>query len=409
MAYNSLRRFFTFAELWFASHCDSTIAIVVKGLLNRVFERIRPLSISLIEGTVNGDRITTLFFGNVPKAHQLANSIYSEITKISALGTTLSLHASRADLQHVDAIAIDARKHNIKKFLSLGYLILPNISFVLDLHKPADQICQAMSKRRRRDIRRISRQDFGYTVSTRRVQDFDFFYWKMCLPYAEERFGEAAMLSPYTILKSYYKANGGIIFLTKHTEPLAGILFQIRKDTIYALGYGVYDGNTDLVKKLAGTAALHLLIKWARSKGLKWLDYGKTVPFFEDGIFRYKKEWGMAIKPHQEQPYCVLKLNPHSKKAISLLQKNPFIIYDKVTLRGCVLYESRPKKELQNTWTRYYLPGLNAVMMLFYDRHIHTYNIMHFPAKEDSSQTPIKPKPIISQAITRADQLTHFS
>ena len=407
MAYNRLRRFFPFAEQWYASRCNSPSTTILKQLLNRLFGRTRRLSIFLIEGTVSGDRSTALFLGNMQKAHQLACALYSETTKISTLGTTLACHASQADPSQVDAIMIDARNHDIKKLQRLGYLILPNISFTLDLQQPTDQIRRAMSRRRRRDIRGISQQNYGYVISTHRVQDFDFFIWKMYLPYATKRFSKAAMLSPYDILKGYYKGNGGIVFVTKHKKPLAGILFQIRKDTIYALVYGVYDGDAGFVKNQAGTAALHFLIKWAKNKGLSWLDYGRTVPFFNDGIFTYKKEWGMTIKPHHEQPYCALKLNPTSKKAISLLQKKPFIIYDKGALRGCVIHDSRPRKEeLKSIWARHYSPGLDSLTLLFYDYNTHTCRIKQFPNKDADFQNSSKSEEIL-KVLMGTRQATH--
>ncbi|UCG37062.1 MAG: hypothetical protein JSV64_01960 [Candidatus Bathyarchaeota archaeon] len=383
MAYNRLLHFFPFAEAWFASRCNSPFIDVVKGLFTHLFEPCRTVAVFLIRGSVNGEKTSILFVGNSQKAHQLAECIYPGTAKVSWLGTTLARRSCQIDKSHIDAALIDVKKHSMARFLSLDdYLVLPTISFALDLHQTMSQVHRSMSRRRRRDIKAISHQHYGYAISHCDLQDFDFFYWKMYRPYIERRFGQAAMFSPYDVLMGYYKRNGGIVFVTKRKRRLAGLLFQIRGDTVFALIYGIYYGNTSFAKNLAGTAALHFLIQWGKGQDLRWLDYGRTVPFFNNGVFRYKKEWGMAIRLHHDQPYCVLKLTPQNRKAISLLQNNPFIIYHKGELKGCLLRKSKPRiEELQRLWTQYSLPGLRSFTALFYDHGTHSINLSEFPTK----------------------------
>ena len=88
----------------------------------------------------------------------------------------------------------------------------------------------------------------------------------MYLPYAQNRSGKAALLQTKAWLLSFYKRDGGIIFVKKDGKRLAGLLFQIRGPTIYALRSGVYDGDLHYVTNLASQAAMYFLVKWSKAQ-----------------------------------------------------------------------------------------------------------------------------------------------
>jgi len=141
---------------------------------------------------------------------------------------------------------------------------------------------------------------------------------------------------------------------------------------LHAFRFGVYEGNYNLIKGLAGQAALFFLIDWAKMNGMKSLDYGNTLPFFNDGIFSYKKEWGMFMENHSNRYFCALKLNNPNKGSLAFLQQNPFIFVDKGGgMNGVVLVNHRPTKvELQQIFSKYYLPKLDSLIVIAYHRVI---------------------------------------
>jgi len=258
------------------------------------------------------------------------------------------------------------KKPLLGKFLKRGYLLLPYVSFSLNLRRSIDNIMKRSSRRRRRDIKRLESFNYSYTISRDNENDFDFFYRKMYFPYTKKRFKRAAKFETYLGLKALYRRNGGIIFVKKEETPIAGILFQIRGETLHALRSGVYEGDHNLIMDLAGQAALSFLIDWAKMKGMRSLDYGSTLPFFSDGIFAYKKEWGMFVEDHSNQLFCALKLNLN-KGSFSFLRQNPLIFVDKGVMKGVVLVDHRATKvELQQIFSKYYLPKLGSLIVITY-------------------------------------------
>jgi len=133
---------------------------------------------------------------------------------------------------------------------------------------------------------------------------------------------------------------------------------------------GVLEANQKFVTELAGQAALFFLIKWAKVRGIESLNYGVTMPFFRNGIFTFKKEWGMYIEQHTEQPFCALKLNRLNERALSFLRYNPFICLDKGVMKGVFFVNHRPTKlELQQIFSKHFLQRLDSLVVIAYYHH----------------------------------------
>jgi hypothetical protein len=325
----------------------------------------------LIKGLVKNTKcsIFTLFIGPEESAYQFAHLVYSEIEEMLPLGKFLLCQIDPSHLPHVEITVVNAKGSLIDRLLKAGYLLLPNVSFSLNLHGSTDQIINR-SHRRRRSIKKLQSFNYYYAITRNNEEDFAFFYWKMYLPYAKKRFGRAVQLYNYSRLKAVYRGNGGIVFVKKEEKHIVGILFQIRGKTLYANSFGVYEANKSFVTDLAGQAALLFLIKWAKTKGMKSLNYGKTMPFLRDGVFTYKKEWGMHIEQHADQRFCALRLNCRNEDVLSFLRQNPFMFVDKGAMKGFVLVNHKPTKlELQRIFSKHFVPGLNSPIIIAYHNH----------------------------------------
>jgi hypothetical protein len=341
----------------------------VMHLYDHFCASIQKVQIFLLKGTIKNTNysVTTLFIGCEESAYQLAYLAYSEIEKIVFLGTFLSCQIDPSRLPEAEIVAVNAKKPLLNKFLDRGYLLLPYVSFSLDLRQPINNILKGSSRRRRRDLKRLKSLDYSYAISRDSKSDFDLFYWKMYLPYITKRFKKAAKFDPYLELNTLYRRNGGILFVKKESKPIAAILFEMRGETLHALRSGVYKGDHSLVMDLAGQAALFYLIDWAKENGMTILDYGSTLPFFSDGLFSYKKEWGMFVEDNNDQFFCALKINNPNKGPLAFLQQNPFIFVDEGVMKGVLLVNHRPTElELQQLFSKYYLPKLDSLIIVTY-------------------------------------------
>jgi hypothetical protein len=224
-----------------------------------------------------------------------------------------------------------------------------------------------MSRRRRRDINNLESLDYSYSICMDGDKGFDQFYWEMYLPYAEKRFGKAAYIRTYLEARDIYKRNGGIIFVKKGNDPVAGILFKVVGKKLWAQCFGVYKGDQQLVKDLAGQATLFYLLLWAKINGFESLDYGACGPFLKEGLFIHKKEWGMDVVERDNQSVCALKLNFLCQGSLSFLQHNPFILLDEGVMKGVTFIDHSPTEaELQKIFSDYFLSKLDSIMVISY-------------------------------------------
>jgi hypothetical protein len=314
--------------------------------------------------------ITTLFIGSEESAYQFGHLIHNKIERITPLGKFLLTNCNLSNLQGVEIIVFKTNDSLVPKFIKQGYLPLPIVDFSLNLRKSIDQIIKRSKKSRRQNIKKFRNSNYSYTIKRNSDQYFDYFYWKMYLPFTKNRFGKAGIIFSYSKLKALYKRNGGIVFVKNDEHHMIGLLFYIKGKTLYMKNYGVLETNQRFEMGLAGQAALFFLIKWAKDKGVTSLNCGKTMPFFKDGVFNYKKRWGMHIERNMNQPCYAIKFNHTNKGIRDLLRQNPFILLDRGLMKGVFWVNYRPKKQdLQHIFSKHFLPGLDSIIVIAYYRY----------------------------------------
>jgi hypothetical protein len=334
-----------------------------------VFGRVQRLQVYFVSGLVKntGEPMTAVLAGKEWDVQQFCSIAYSQIQRTLPIGEIMpfQIQAFTESMTRIaDLIVICSRMPLAQGFQKHGYFVLPTLSFKLDLHGSIEDLQKNMSRRRRRDIRKIKSFDYSYFISRNDDESFDFFYWNMYLPFAGLRFGKAASIRKYAEAKALYQNNGGIIFVEKDKNPVAGILFQKRGKTVYAISYGIHECGKER-HDLSGQAALLCLIEWAKGNFIEYLDYGLCLPFLKDGIFTYKKEWGMSVCKRPELLVLAVKLCSANSACASFLQSNPFIALDGNALKGLVFLDHKPAtSELQQIFAEYILPGVKSIIVV---------------------------------------------
>lgn len=338
-------------RLWdFASYFYRVEVILFKGIIRN-----------------GSDPVSTLFIGSKEAANVFADLVYSKIDKVQSLGKYMCFEVDPCRLPSADIAVACVGKLPTRRFEKNDYIVLPSVSFSLDIRCPTCDIVKAMSRRRRRDLAKLETYNYSYAVASARNDEksFDFFYWKMYYPYITRRFGKAAIPRSYLESKACYRNNGGIIFVQNADKPIAGILFQVRGKTMRALNLGVYEGNRDHMEALAGQAALFFLIEWAKREDITSLNYGYTAPFPAYGNFQYKKEWGMVLETEADAPFCALRLNYLNKGSFSFLFQNPFIFSDKGSMKVAFFAgHNMTRTELEHTAREFLFPKLDSLVII---------------------------------------------
>jgi hypothetical protein len=180
-------------------------------------------------------------------------------------------------------------------------------------------------KKKRQTTNNFSeRFGLSYRMS-KSVEDFDHFYHRMHVPHIRRRYGELSKIDSYEDMKQFF-LNGLLLFVTKDDKPVAGALSLIDGKSIVFRRTGVLDGDETVVKGGAQTALYYFQLKYAADNGFKNVDTMKSAPFFNDGVFRHKAEWGACTLPDDEATRWVYFFaRGESEKLAHFFDINPIV------------------------------------------------------------------------------------
>jgi hypothetical protein len=245
----------------------------------------------------SGRQATLLVAGKEPWVHYLPQRFfYGEprrewITNASiwTLPGLLRRLRSSADLTIARVDRISARL-----FFGEDYLHVPEW-ILTDMEVPSDMDAYVRSSgNRAEDMRRVRRHHLRSVVS-HDESDFDFFYHKMHLPYVRQRHGKLAFAANAAAWRRRFR-RGGIIWVERDRECVAGTLFDVHLGVFYSMAVGTAGGEAQPLHDGALAATYLYGLDYARQHGCTRINYGGSRPSLHDGVLRYKYKWGVTIK-----------------------------------------------------------------------------------------------------------------
>ncbi len=338
------------------------------GFLSALWPKISFTNVFLIrcEKRSSNLKLTSLVIGDAEFAHYFANLVYSRNHKIQALIKTAYCNIpSVINRVKADVIVVRADKV-LSKFLSReGFLISPEIDFTLDISNPSEKIFSRMSRLRQRNIKSIRKLEYSYEI-TREPHKLNIFYYKMYLPYISKRCGGSAKLVNFFTVSRILK-RGGLLLVKLNGQYVSGILYGIYGDIVGACCLGIYEGKDQYLKEGAGQAALHFLINWSKLQGYKEIDYGRCKPFMSDGLFTYKRSWGMKVRPSGDL-VLGLRVSNFNASVMEFLSENPLVFADSEGLSGVIFQkvEETTEKGYLKLHASYYTQGLSRIVVVAY-------------------------------------------
>ena len=133
---------------------------------------------------------------------------------------------------------------------------------------------------------------------------------------------------------------------------------------------GVRNGNVEYIEQGAVTASYYFTIHWAKNEGFQRIDFGLSRPFLKDGVFVYKKRWGMALKNVNrsiDQGVFGLKISVSTESVRSFLVENPFVFIDRDKLVGLIVADQcQPlvSKDMQMLIRIHHIKGLDKIIIV---------------------------------------------
>jgi hypothetical protein len=214
-----------------------------------------------------------------------------------------------------------------------GFTIIPEwVNFLLDVSEPIEKIRKKFHKGAKDDLRKLKRYDYSYEISEEKYKK-DFFYNNMFLPYVK-KVDTTFSVSPLYYYKIYdLLRNCIILFIKDENKYVAGGAIKINKrnnKVAQLVCMGIINGNKVYVKKSAITALLYYHILWAKDNKIEILDFGHARPLLNDGLFRYKKKWGMNAKI-SDRIFCIFgfKILANNISTKSFISNNQFYSFSK--------------------------------------------------------------------------------
>lgn len=201
--------------------------------------------------------------------------------------------ASLAGEHGADLVLAEVHRWMASRFLRAGWLIVPgSVRWEGELATipPLDR-----SRGLEQNLRKVKNQAFTLEQASSPA-DWEEFSTTMVGPQAVARHGPEAWVPSTHLLREFARA-GTLHFIVRQGRRVAGICTIPRGDTLWLALSGVLQGDVQLLKQGAGFATIALVVEWARAQGFARLDAGRTGPFVNDGLHRFKRSWGFHPVP----------------------------------------------------------------------------------------------------------------
>jgi hypothetical protein len=242
----------------------------------------------------------------------------------------------------------------------------------MDISMPTDEIFRRWKKRAGRNLKRIKDYNYTYEVSRDR-EKLPFFYHKMYLPYMVGRFGKLTLLVSFGYMENLLQ-RGLLLMVKREGEYVSGGFIYTATPTPMFAFLGVKDGRSEHVKQGAISALYYYNILWAKKEGYTTLDFGHSRPILNDGIYQYKKKWGMRIhKSPRKHRTLYLSIGKPKSSLEHFLINTPFIYDDRGKLKGMLFFQRNNQPTMQEVESfkgKYSTAGLEGFTVVLLDNPV---------------------------------------
>jgi hypothetical protein len=203
---------------------------------------------------------------------------------------------------------------------------------------------------------------------TQDTAKLEYFYHHMYLPYIKERFDKLSFLSNFDGMLRLFK-KGQLLLVRKEDDYVSGaMLVRSGRDNLFFHSLGIKEGNIEYLQKGAITALYYFSILWAKQNGYNWMDFGSCRSFLKDGVFNYKKHWGMEIKINNRSRNVIgLKVCNDCQAVRNFFKNNPFIYLDRGKLKGFIAFDKNQlltTEKIKLCSKNYSIPGLDCLTIV---------------------------------------------
>lgn len=340
-------------KAWLAPLADAVVALTL--LRGTSAHEGRPATM-LVAGRLN--RVQWLidrFFAGTPEREPLGH------VPAWRLARTLRQMRASADLTVAHVARFSARH------LGFGEDYLPVPDWIgMRLAAPFDLAALARRSHSLSDDLRRNRSGRWSAEISHRATDLVAFYNGMYVPFARHRYHADAYVQPLRHLRRAFR-HGGVVWMSRGGERLAGLVFERRHDTLRALALGVTGGDPARMKEGAIVAIYVWMNDYARKAGCREIDLRGSRPVLDDGLTRFKRKWGAEIYDRRDVHSTTLVHWPRMNPAVeAFLTRTSLVFRDDGGLSALAVAGpgERDAADAAPAWKRLGIPGLRRMFVL---------------------------------------------
>lgn len=320
----------------------------------------------IISGKCRGDDIKVLYIGkNIKRLYmmKLAGIDEVEVRRLGRIYIWNLLERIDNLRDNVDVVIAEINRFMAQNADKSGFLLIPEwVNFTLQVPDSMEGFLRGADKNLEDDIRKIRKYKYSYEITTD-PEKLPVFYHEMYVPHISKRHSYLPHLNDFSLLKSIFRTSA-LFFIKSNDEYLGGHYLILRDKTLWAKWLGIKDGNKDHLRKGVSGAINYFVIKWAIEKKYELIDFGLCRAFYNDGVFRFKKKWGMIIKNFSlNTMFWGLKIYRFNEGVKNFLEENPFLFYRDGRLEGFVfLHEGcQSEKDVAHIYKNFLIPGISKL------------------------------------------------
>jgi len=219
------------------------------------------------------------------------------------------------------------------------------------------------------DLRRVRKSQYAHQVSHERKEFIDF-YNHMYVPHTTKNYGnEATLHSLEGILKKFEWSE--LLLIKDGEKPIAGEVIEYQSNGPKLLCLGVLNGDRRYVNAGAIAALFYFRLMHLKNKGYTEIDFGASRGFWNDGVLRYKRKWGLNLTATRGGGFLIHQLNLN-RGTKAFLENNPFIISEPDGLSSVCFFDDKrtmTQKEQKRILSTVNAPGIKKLLVYQMDGH----------------------------------------
>jgi hypothetical protein len=370
-----IRLFSNLRPVWFKHSMLSFLFHLLScgNRLSSLFSQLR-LSVFLVSGCEKhtGETIRILFVGGKRFPIFLSDLIFSETPMMHRQGKVFIFRIKNLKIRYddkVNAVIISCDQFYHRFLHQDGFFVFPHmVDMSLDCSKGFTELSNGFSRDAINDIKMMQKYNFSFE-QTKDIEKLKIFYYDMFLETLSKRIGKRDTFTPSLIfLKGLMEIGYELMLITYNGAYVCGGFYYLDADKGLSRYSGVLGGKLNLIKKRTSAAIYYSFIQNALKRNTKKIYFGGVNPFFNDGLFRYKRKWGMKVESYDLVKLVYgLQIVTESGPLKQFLIHNPFIgMNEKNELIGFVFVDQKIFNDTMSNQLEksFQVPGVKEVRFI---------------------------------------------